>query len=119
MSNSPTRPTPNSHIPEHLPADVKWGFTCHGLNQLRHHCHWIAVGRGFTQAFLDRHWPGLKLGDAMALAKQAGVWKRDRQHFTNLAVAKRVKEFHILHDGSTRVVKFTNAELNATATKPS
>ena len=113
MSNTPTPPKPNPHVPEALPPDVRYGFTNYGIKQMIHHCHWIPVGRGFTAAFMDRHWPGLSLSDGMDAAKSAGALKRDDKHFTGLAVRKDVKELHILHDGTLRLVKYTRAELQA------
>jgi len=113
MSQSPT--TPNPHIPASLPDDVHYGFTRHGLERMIHHIHPIPLGRGFTAAFMSKNWPGLSLSDAMTAAKEAGVFKRDRQHFAGVAVRQTVKELHILHDGSTRVVKFTRRELSERA----
>ena len=108
---SQSRTTPNPHIPASLPADVHYGFTRYGLEQMIHHIHPIPLGRGFTAAFMSKNWPGLSLSDGMTAAKSAGVLKRDRQHFAGLGVRAAVKELHILHDGSTRVVKFTHEEL--------
>lgn len=103
MSDSPT--TPNPHVPASLPADVHYGFTRYGLEQMIHHIHPIPLGRGFTAAFMSKNWPGLSLSDAMNAAKAAGVLKRSRQHFAGIEVRVAVKELHILHDGSARVVK--------------
>jgi len=117
MSKSAT--TPNPHIPATLPHDVHYGFTRHGLERMIHHIHPIPLGRGFTAAFMSKNWPGLALGDAMTAAKEAGVLKRNGQHFAGVGIRVAVKEFHILHDGSTRVIKFTKAELAASPTTPS
>ena len=107
---SQSRTTPNPHVPASLPADVHYGFTRYGLEQMIHHIHPIPLGRGFTAAFMSKNWPGLSLSEGMTAAKSAGVLKRDRQHFAGLGVRAAVKELHILHDGSTRVVKFTRGK---------
>jgi hypothetical protein len=116
MTTPPT--SPNPHVPASLPDDVHYGFTRHGLERMIHHIHPIPLGRGFTAAFMSKNWPGLSLSDAMNAAKAAGVVKRDRRHFAGVGVRAAVKEMHILHDGSLRVVKFTTLEQKALRSSP-
>lgn len=92
--------------PTHLPADVRWGFTREGLKSVLHHIHPIPVGRGFTTAHMAANWPGLSIGEAFAAARRGGALSRS-EHFSGYAVRKNVAEFHILHDGTYRVVRTT------------
>ena len=92
-------------IPTHLPSDVHWGFTREGLKSVLHHAHPIPVGRGFTSAHMSANWPGLTIGAAIAAANHAGALSDSRAHFSGYAVRRDVAEFHILHDGTGRVVR--------------
>lgn len=93
------------YTPTNIPDDVEWAFTRAGLEELVHHAHWIPVHKGITDRFLRRHWPGLTLGTAMQQSKAAGVWMKSREGYPPLRVRAKVKEFHILFDGSTRTVE--------------
>lgn len=95
-------------IPDNLPDDVRWGFTRAGLLYVRHHFHWIAVTKGFARSNLAKHWPGLVWNDLMYALKAAKVWKNDPEHFSGKNLKPGVKEFHILHDGSFRVIRFSD-----------
>ena len=92
-------------VPTNLPADVHWGFTRDGLNSVLHHAHFIAMKRGAASAHMAANWPGLSLGDAIAAARTAGALAKSRQHFSGYTVRRTLTEFHILHDGTTRIVK--------------
>jgi hypothetical protein len=92
--------------PTHLPADVRWGFTREGLESVLHHAHPIPVGRGFTAAHMSANWPGLTIGQAIGAARDGGALSKS-DHFSGYAVRKNIVEFHILHDGTTRVVRAT------------
>jgi len=92
-------------IPTHLPSDVHWGFTREGLKSVLHHAHPIPVSRGFTSAHMSANWPGLTIGAAIAAAKAAGALSDSRAHFSGYSVRRDVEEFHILHDGTGRVVR--------------
>lgn len=94
------------HTPTHLPADVRWGFTREGLESVLHHAHPIPVGRGFTAAHMAANWPGLSIGEAIAAAREGRALSKS-DHFSGYTVRKNVAEFHILHNGSTRVVRAT------------
>jgi len=95
-------------IPDDLPDDVSWGFTRAGLLYVRHHFHWIAVTKGFARSNLAKHWPGLVWNDLMHTLNAAKVWKSDPSHFSGKDLKPQVKEFHILHDGTFRVIRFTD-----------
>lgn len=95
-------------IPDNLPDDVRWGFTRAGLLYVRHHFHWIAVTKGIARANLAKHWPGLVWNDLMFALKAAKVWKKDPSHFSGKDLKPGVKEFHILHDGTFRVIRFSD-----------
>lgn len=97
-------------IPENLPEDVKYGFSRAGLHTLRGFIHPIPLGRGFHLSLMEK-WPGLTFSDALNSAKEAGVWVRKEGVFPPMTVAPHVKEFHILHDGTLRVIPFTEEEL--------
>ncbi len=92
--------------PTHLPADVRWGFTREGLESVLHHAHPIPVGRGFTAAHMAANWPGLTIGQAIGAAREGRALSKS-DHFSGYAIRKNVAEFHILHDGTTRVVRAT------------
>jgi hypothetical protein len=92
--------------PTHLPADVRWGFTREGLESVLHHAHPIPVGRGFTAAHMAANWPGLTIGQAIGAAREGKALSKS-DHFSGYAIRKNVAEFHILHDGTTRVVHAT------------
>lgn len=93
-------------------SDIRWRFTRRDLHGLRHHVHPIPLGRGFSEKFVTDRWPGLTFAQAMTAAGRAGVWGHDESHFAGLGVSPRVKELHLLHDGSSRVVEFTDAEMS-------
>lgn len=95
-------------IPTHLSSDVHWGFTREGLKSVLHHAHPIPVSRGFTSAHMSANWPGLTIGAAIAAAKAAGALSDSRAHFSGYSVRRDVEEFHILHDGTGRVVRRTS-----------
>lgn len=101
-----------SWIPENLPEDVLHGFSRAGLHALKGHIHPIPLGRGFHLSLMAT-WPGLTFSEALTRAKEAGVWKESGRTFPPITVADHVKEFHILHDGTTRVISFTDEELAA------
>lgn len=103
---------------DRLPADVRWRITREQLFRLRHHIHPIPLGRGLHEQFVATNWPGLTFKRALQLAGSAKVWVKDRTHFSGMGVAARVKELHILRDGSTRVIGFTRAEQLARANQP-
>jgi hypothetical protein len=92
--------------PTHLPADVRWGFTREGLKSVLHHIHPIPVCRGITAAHMAAHWPGLSVGAAFAAAQKGNALSKG-DHFLGYAVRKNVAEFHILHDGTYRIVRTT------------
>lgn len=92
------------YIPDDLPNDVRYGFTRQGLNMVLHHAHRIAKNQGFTARFMEKNWPGLTWQEARDGAEEAGVWVKNSQHFSVLALAEHVHEFHILQDGSTRII---------------
>lgn len=92
-------------------SEVRWRFTRHDLHRLRHHVHLIPLTRGYAHKFVADNWPGLTFDRAMQAAGQAGVWCKDRSHWANLGVAPRVKELHLMDDGSARVIEFTKAEM--------
>lgn len=91
-------------VPDGLPSDVRWGFTREGLNSVLHHAHWIPMSRGFARDHMAANWPGLPLNEAISCAKTAGALVKSASHFSGLRVAAGVKEFHILTDGSFRLV---------------
>ena len=93
--------------PDHLPADVRWGFTREGLKSVLHHAHPIPVGRGFTAAHMAANWPDLSIGEAISAAREAGALSKS-DHFSGYTVRKNLGEFHILHDGTHRIVRATN-----------
>jgi len=95
-------------IPDNLPDDVSWGFTRAGLLYVRHHFHWIAVTKGFARSNLAKHWPGLVWNDLMHALNAAKVWKSDPSHFSGKDLKPQVKEFHLLYDGTFRVIRFTD-----------
>ena len=108
--------TNSGNVPLELPTDVRWGFTREGLYAYRHHQHWIASSKGAHGPFMDRKWPGLSWNEAAALLNGAGVWIKDSTHFSGNDVRADIKEFHILHDGTTRIVSFAENETLPTAT---
>jgi hypothetical protein len=87
------------------PADVAHGFTRDGLRALAHHVHPMAFIRGAVEPFVRKHWPGLTFEQAMSLTSAAGVWANRRHRVARLELADHVEEFHILLDGTTRVVE--------------
>jgi len=101
-----------------LPADVRWRFTREQLLKLIHHIHPIPLGRGFHEQYVASNWPGLTFKRAMELGGRARVWTTNRGHFSGLGVSKRVKELHVLRDGTTRVVGYTRAERAARDAAP-
>jgi hypothetical protein len=52
------------------------------------------------------NWPGLSIGEAIAAAREGRALSKS-DHFSGYAVRKNVAEFHILHDGTYRVVRAT------------
>ncbi len=92
-------------VPSELPADVRWGFTREGLDSVLHHTHFIAANRGASTTHMSTNWPGLSVGEAIAAARAAGAITKSRKHFSGHAVRRGLCEFHILHDGSGRVVR--------------
>lgn len=102
--------TSGSWFPENLPEDVKYGFSRAGLHALRGFIHPIPLGRGFHLSLMAS-WPGLTFSEALTSAKEAGVWIPSGGMFPPISVAPHVKEFHILHDGTLRVISFTEEEL--------
>lgn len=98
------------HVPDTLPDDVRWGFTRKGLQTLLHYIHPIPLGRGFTQSFVKENWPGLTFSDALNYGKHAGAWIPDERRFPRITVGPLVKELHVLHDGTTRIINFTPEE---------
>jgi len=90
--------------PESLPDDVRWGFTRSGLLGIRHHMHWIPGTRGFSRKYVATHWPGLDWNIATLTLRTARVLTVDPSHFSGKKVDDRVKEFHILFDGTWRVI---------------
>jgi hypothetical protein len=107
-----------SYIPDNLPDDVRWGFTREGLASLRHYAHPIPHGRGFVKPHMEGNWPGLDWHRAMKIASEAGVWVRTGRGFTGLEEAPHVKELHVLHDGTVRVIELTPDEQVAAPTEP-
>ena len=103
-------------IPDNLPDDVRWGFTRAGLARLRHYAHPIPHGRGFVKPFMEGEWPGLDWHRAMRIASEAGVWVRTGRTYTGLEEAPHVKELHILHDGTVRVIELPPDEQAPTPT---
>ena len=104
-AESDTPDTPDDeYVPERLPEDVAWGFTVKGLQMLRHYAHPIPHAHGFVKPFMNLHWPGLDWQRAMSLASSAKVWIKTGRTYTGLEEAPHVKELHILHDGTTRVI---------------
>jgi len=101
-----------------LPAGVRWRFTREQLYRLRHHLHPIPLGRGLHEQFVSRTWPGLNFRRAMELAGRAKVWTSDPNHFSRIGVSKRVKELHVMFDGTTRVIGYTRAEREARDATP-
>jgi len=95
------------------PSDILWLFTRRNLHELRHHVHPIALGRGFSQRMVDERWPGLTFGEAMAFAGKGRAWCDDPSHFAGLGVRERVKEVHVLVDGTIRTIEFTDDEMAA------
>jgi hypothetical protein len=65
---------------------------------------------------MNNNWPGLSWNEAAALLREAGVWIKDSTHFSGNDVQPDIKEFHILHDGTTRIVSFAKNEALPTAT---
>ena len=105
-------------IPDNLPDDVRWGFTRTGLARLRHYAHPIPHARGFVKPFMEGEWPGLDWHRAMKIASEAGVWVRTGRTFTGLEEAPHVKELHILHDGTVRVVELPPDEQTPISVEP-
>lgn len=101
--------------PTHLPSDVHWGFTREGMKSVLHHAHPIPVSRGFTSAHMETNWPGLTIGAAIAAARAAGALSDSRAHFSGHTVRRDVAEFHILHDGTGRVVRQIPADSHDSA----
>ena len=91
-------------VPESLPDDVRWGFTRSGLLGIRHHMHWIPGNRGQSRRYVAERWPGLDWNIATLTLRTARVFTPDPSHFSGRQVAARVHEFHILHDGTWRVI---------------
>ena len=104
-SESDIPQSPHDHyVPGQLPDDVAWGFTVTGLQMLRHYAHPIPHAHGFVKPFMNLHWPGLDWQRAMSLASNSKVWIKTGRTFTGLEEAPNVKEFHLLRDGTTRVI---------------
>ncbi len=106
----------SGNIPLELPTDVRWGFTREGLYEFRHHQHWIPASKGLLRTFMESNWPGLSFNEAMDLMRKAGVWIKDPTHFSGNNVRQKIKEFHILYDGTTRIVPFAKNEATRTTT---
>ena len=106
----------SGNVPLELPTDVRWGFTREGLYAYRHQQHWIASSKGTHGPFMNDNWPGLSWNEAAALLREAGVWIKDSTHFSGNDVRADIKEFHILHDGTTRIMSFAENEALPTAT---
>jgi len=109
MSN-PDTPRTKRLVPLSLPGDARWGFTRDGLYEVRHHFHWIPVTKGMARSFIAKHWPGLVWNDMVILFDAHDIWIPDESHFSRKDLAPHVKEFHILHDGTGRVVPFADGE---------
>jgi hypothetical protein len=90
--------------PESLPDDARWGFTRSGLLGIRHHLHWIPGTRGFSRKYVATRWPGLDWNIATLTLRTARVFTADPSHFSGMKIDERVKEFHILFDGTWRVI---------------
>lgn len=43
------------------------------IDRLLHHGHWIPVTKGFTQRYVDEHFPGWSWNDLMAIWRAAGI----------------------------------------------
>lgn len=99
-----------NYVPTDLPPDVRWGFTREGLYAIPHHGHPIAHSRGFAQKMMATYWPGLTWQQALGALMQAGVLVKRGNSFLGLDVVDDVKELHLLHDGSHRVVWFGEGE---------
>jgi len=110
MDNSLVRPHffDDPSVPDPLPADVRWGFTRSGILLVRHYTHWIAHSKGVVGPFMERNWPGLSWKECMHAFATTGIWIKGGQHWTGLELAPHVHEFHILHDGTTRVISHIN-----------
>lgn len=93
-------------VPGDLPRDVLWGFTREGLFALRQYTHWMPHTKGLVGPFMAKYWPGLTFQVAMKLTSEAGVWTKERSHFSGRGVAKHVKELHLLAGGGSRIVRF-------------
>ena len=106
----------SGNVPLELPTDVRWGFTREGLYAYRHYQHWIPITKQLHVPFMNENWPGLSWNEAAALLREAGVWIKDSTHFSGHDVRSDVQEFHILHDGTTRIVSFAENETLPTAT---
>lgn len=98
---------------EQPPSEIRWLFTRRNLHELRHHVHPIALGRGFSDRMVAERWPGLSFGEAMAFAGKGRAWCDDPRHFAGLGVRERVKEVHVLVDGTIRTLEFTDEEMAA------
>ena len=98
---------------EQQPSDIRWLFTRRNLHELRHHVHPIALGRGFSDRMVAERWPGLSFGEAIAFAGKGRAWCNDSSHFAGLGVRERVKEVHVLVDGTIRTIEFTDDEMAA------
>jgi len=109
MSNHDEKPI-KQLAPLVLPDDVRWGFNRAGLYQVRHHFHWIPITKGMARSFVTKYWPGLDWNDMVRLFNAHDIWIPDESHFSGKDLAPHVKEFHILHDGTGRVVPFADGE---------
>ena len=89
-------------VPADLPNDVLWGFTRESLFALRQYTHWMPHSKGLVGPFMAKYWPGLTFQVAMKLTSEAGVWTKERSHFSGRGVAKHVK----LAGGGSRIVRF-------------
>lgn len=55
------------------PSRYRWHLTAPDLRDLARHGHVIPISRGFTQAFLDEHYPGWTWNRIIVALTKAGV----------------------------------------------
>lgn len=75
-------------------------LTTDDVQEILHHCHWIALKNGATNLFLARRYPGFALNGLLEILKRGGALAVDRQHFSGLRPRKDLVLFELLHGGT-------------------